>query len=73
MIQNAARRGMVVKRAKKSVVLKPPPTFHDRYDGTPPRIAKSRRFEKVSLPAPSAGRGPFLMVGTCKWKSEKAN
>jgi hypothetical protein len=44
-------------------IFRPVPIFHDRYRGTPPRMEKSARLEKVSLPAPSAGRGPFLMDG----------
>jgi len=63
MTQKAARRGRVVKRAKKSVVFSPPPTFHERYNGTPPRMEKSKVFEKLSAPEASAGRGAFLMEG----------
>jgi hypothetical protein len=62
-VQKARRIGTEVRRAKKMVVLNPPPTFHDRYSGIPPRREKRRGFEKLSLPGPSAGRGAFLMVG----------
>jgi len=63
MVQYATRMGMEVKRAKKSVVKKPPPTFLAMYHGVIARREKRRTFEKLSLPGPSAGRGAFLMAG----------
>jgi len=58
--------GIEVMRAKKTQVFQPPPTFHEKYNGTKARREKRRRFEKLSLPAASAGRGAFLIAGYCK-------
>jgi hypothetical protein len=55
--------GTVVKRPKKMVVFHPPPIFHAKYVGTPAIREIRTRLEKLSLPAPSAGRGAFLMEG----------
>jgi hypothetical protein len=65
MVQYAMRIGIEVKRAKKSVVKRPPPTFLAMYHGITVRMKKRRTFEKLSLPGPSAGRGAFLMAGYC--------
>jgi hypothetical protein len=58
--------GTVVKRPKKTEVLNPPPIFQERYVGVIVIREKRRRFEKVSLPGPSAGRGAFLIAGYCQ-------
>jgi len=60
-VQKIIRIGMAVRTAKKIHVLKPPPTFHEKYSGTNASKAKSSVFEKPSLPAASAGRGAFLI------------
>jgi hypothetical protein len=62
-VQKAARMGILVNNPKKRVVLKPPPNFQERYQGTMARREKRAMLEKDSLPAPSAGRGAFLMAG----------
>ena len=63
--QNAIKIGTVVNRPKKMLVFNPPPTFHEKYVGTPAMRAKRRILEKLSFPGPSAGRGPFLIAGYC--------
>jgi hypothetical protein len=57
--------GAVVKIPKKMLVFNPPPTFQERYVGTSVTREKRRMLEKLSLPAPSAGRGAFLIAGYC--------
>lgn len=61
--QKPEMMGREVMRAKKMVVFRPPPTFHEKYQGTPIRREKRAALEKASVPAASAGRGAFLMVG----------
>jgi hypothetical protein len=63
--QNAARTGIVVNMAKNSHVYRPPPTFRAKKAGTIARRKKRKVLEKVSLPAPSAGSGAFLIAGYC--------
>lgn len=48
------------------LVLRPPPTFHDMYVGTPKTRQRRAMFEKWSFPEPSAGRGAFLIAGYYK-------
>lgn len=48
------------------VKIQPPLALELRYRGGRMRMAKSRGLLKVSEPAPSAGRGAFLMAGDCK-------
>ena len=62
MAQKLMNIGMLVKRAKKSQVNRPPPTLRDRRRGTIAIRETRRIFEKLSLPAESAGRGPFLIA-----------
>ena len=47
--------------AKKIVVLKPPPIFHAKYEGTRMRMEMSKELEKPSDPAVSAGSGAFFI------------
>lgn len=68
MYQKDVRMGMVVKRAMKAVVKRPPPSFRASSQGMP-RIKTTRRvLEKLSLPDASAGSGAFLIAGYW-WKS----
>lgn len=62
-VQKAARMGMPTMKKKKIVVLRPPPTLRERYQGIRKRREKRAMLEKVSLPGPSAGRGAFLIAG----------
>lgn len=55
--------GRLVNRAKNSQVQDPPPTLRARKAGTIARRENKRALEKLSEPAPSAGKGAFLMVG----------
>lgn len=63
MVQKEARIGMAAMIAKKIHENRPPPTLRARYNGTRARRVKRRTLEKFSLPAPSAGRGAFLIAG----------
>lgn len=63
MVQKEARIGMAAMIARKNHVNRPPPTLRARYNGTRARRVKRRTLEKFSLPAPSAGRGAFLIAG----------
>ena len=63
MLQNVKRMGRKVRIAKKIHVKIPPPTFRAKYAGTSALREKRRILEKLSLPAASAGRGPFLIEG----------
>jgi hypothetical protein len=71
-----ARIGILVKIAKKIAVFKPPPIFHEQYNGTKARREKRRVLEKPSDPPASAGRGAFLIDGYygryCKYVSNEA-
>ena len=62
-IQNAIRIGIVVNVAKSSHVKIPPPTFRARKAGMRSMDENKRKLEKFSLPAASAGSGPFLIDG----------
>ena len=62
-VQKAASTGTKVRMAKKIHVKRPPPTLRARYAGTRAQREKRRILEKFSLPAASAGRGPFLIDG----------
>jgi hypothetical protein len=65
MYHFVTRMGMVVNKAKKIHVFVPPPTFQESQRGTK-AIAEMRIvLEKDSLPAASAGKGAFLIVGYC--------
>ncbi len=66
--QKLIRMGTVVKMPKKMLVFNPPPIFQEKYVGTPAAREMRTRLEKLSLPAPSAGRGAFLMEGYCHEK-----
>jgi hypothetical protein len=55
--------GTVVKRPKNMVNLKPPPNCHESHVGIPRRPVARVAFENCSYPAPSAGRGAFLIAG----------
>lgn len=61
--QKVAIIGTLVKRAKNNQVQYPPPTLRARKAGTIARRENKRALEKLSEPAPSAGKGAFLMVG----------
>ena len=50
-----------MKQPKKIVVNRPPPILRAIYQGTSTSIVSNKPFEKLSDPAPSAGRGAFLM------------
>lgn len=73
--------GRLVNRAKNNQVQHPPPTLRARKAGTIARRDNKRALEKLSEPAPSAGKGAFLMVGYyiivigvnlhSKWNREK--
>jgi len=54
---------MLVNIAKNTAVFKPPPIFHEQYNGTRARREKRRVLEKLSEPPASAGRGAFLIDG----------
>jgi len=66
MYQKLIKMGTDVNRAKKIVVFSPPPTFHAPYAGTIMRRPKRAVLEKLVAPAPSAGRGAFLIAGYCR-------
>lgn len=55
--------GRLVNRAKNNQVQYPPPTLRARKAGTITRRDNKSVLEKLSEPAPSAGKGAFLMVG----------
>ena len=65
IVQYATRMGKKVARKKKRAVLKPPPSFHDRYVGTPTSSEIKMVLEKLTLPGPSAGSGGLWMAGDC--------
>jgi hypothetical protein len=71
-----ARIGILVKIARKTAVFKPPPIFHEQYNGTKARREKRRVLENPSDPPASAGRGAFLIDGYygiyCKYVSNEA-
>jgi hypothetical protein len=52
------------------VVLKPPPSFHDRYVGAPMSSEIRMVLEKLTLPGPSAGSGGLWMAGDCVGERE---
>ena len=54
---------MVVKTPSNSHVLVPPPIDHEKYSGIKASRKNRATFEKDSLPAASAGNGPFLIAG----------
>ena len=62
-VQYAIVMASVVKRAEKSVVRSPPPSFPDIAIGVRIRRGKRRDFEQLSPPEPAAGRGPFFIAG----------
>lgn len=62
-VQYAISVGSVVKRAKKRVVRSPPLSFHDIIVGIRITSSRSKEFEKLPPPGPSAGRGAFLIAG----------
>lgn len=55
--------GTEVNIAMKIHVNSPPPSCRAKYAGTRASRAKRIMLEKLSLPAASAGRGPFLIAG----------
>ena len=61
--QKVTRVGILVKMAKNMVVKVPPPTFRARSHGIPMIRETRKRFEKLSFPAESAGKGAFLIAG----------
>lgn len=63
MVQKVMMIGIDVKTAKKIDVNKPPPTLRASNHGTTVPKLISKTLEKDSLPAASAGRGPFLIAG----------
>jgi hypothetical protein len=67
MVQKTIRIGNRVMRKRKIVVLRPPPSFHDRYVGTPKSREINSVLEKLILPGPSAGSGGLWMAGDCGW------
>ena len=63
MVQKAIRIGRRKPKKKKTVVLKPPPRLWATKIGIPNSSAPRSKFEKDSLPGPSAGRGGLWMAG----------
>lgn len=61
--QNAMRTGIVVQSAVNTVQRRPPPMSHETDHGTDISKAKRRGFDHDVFPAPSAGRGAFLIAG----------
>ena len=62
-LQNDTRIGRKVKIAKRIQVKSPPPICLAKYAGMIPIREIRMALEKFSLPAASAGRGPFLIEG----------
>jgi hypothetical protein len=58
-VQKTTRIGRTNMRAKSTNVFTPPFSKRVRRPGIPIRALASRRLEKLSFPAPSAGRGPL--------------
>jgi hypothetical protein len=59
----AIRMGTAVSKEKKIHVFIPPPTLLESQRGTRARAEMRMVLEKDSLPAASAGKGAFLIVG----------
>lgn len=68
--QKIMRIGMLVKRAMKIHVNRPPPTWRAKYAGTRLNRQIRRALEKLSLQAASAGNGAFFMAGYCATTSQ---
>lgn len=65
-IQYAASTGMANRTMKNSHVFRPPLSFHATKAAGMVKELMRMVLEKESLPAPSAGMGPFLIVGYYK-------
>jgi hypothetical protein len=64
--------GSVVKTARKSAALKPPPSCHESHWGIPTSRVPRTRLDHCSCPGPSAGRGALFMAGDCllEWSAD---
>jgi hypothetical protein len=63
IVQKMIRIGGAVKGVSKRVVQNPPLSCRARYQGTMASREKRRALLNDSLPAASAGSGPFLIAG----------